>query len=296
MNDPNAAIRRWNLFRGAVLICIAMSVADASAQVPYSEVFYSSGSLRIQAYLYRPGGDGPFPVVIYNHGSRGGRESLSVPFEYIGQMLTRAGYVVLVPERRGYGQSDGMKWYDEVGGDRSKLIPRLQAETDDVLAALDYLRTLPAVDMKRIGIMGWSFGGIVTMLATSRSAAFAVAVDQAGGALTWDDNAYVRRILVAAAEKSVTPTLFMVGKNDRTTRSITTPAEVFKARNIPYRTVIYEPFTPARATNVAAPGHALFSEQGTSVWEADVVQFLGRYLLTTVPDQEGVGAGQQRPR
>ena len=176
MGDPNTAIRRWNLFRGAVLICIAMSVADASAQVPYSEVFYSSGSL------------------------------------------------------------------------------------------------------KRIGIMGWSFGGIVTMLATSRSAAFAVAVDQAGGALTWDDNAYVRRILVAAAEKSVTPTLFMVAKNDRTTSSITTLAEIFKKRGVPHQTVIYEPFTPAQGTGVAAPGHAVFSAQGASVWESDVVQFLDRYL------------------
>ena len=97
MGDPIPAMRRWNLFRGAVLICVAMFVADARSQAPYSEVFYSSGSLRIQAYLYRPDGDGPFPVVIYNHGSRDGRESLSVPFEYIGRMLTRAGYVVLVP-------------------------------------------------------------------------------------------------------------------------------------------------------------------------------------------------------
>ena len=43
-------------------------------QPPYTELFYLSGPLRIQAYLYRPQGDGPFPLVIYNHGSRADRE------------------------------------------------------------------------------------------------------------------------------------------------------------------------------------------------------------------------------
>lgn len=41
------------------------------------------------------------------------------------------------------------------------------------------------VDQRRLGIMGWSFGGIVTIFAASRSDAFRAVVDQAGGALTW---------------------------------------------------------------------------------------------------------------
>jgi len=91
----------------AVLFCIAAAAAQGQSetQSTYSEIHYPSGNLRIQAYLYKPDGDGPFPVVIYNHGSRDGRERTSVPFQYVGKMLTRAGYVVLVPERRGYGKS-----------------------------------------------------------------------------------------------------------------------------------------------------------------------------------------------
>jgi dienelactone hydrolase len=293
MHDPYTMMRIWAQSLLALWFCIASPFADAlgEAQSTYSEVFYPSGNLRIQAYLYRPDGNGPFPVVIYNHGSRDGRESASVPFQYIGNMLTRAGYVVLVPERRGYGKSDGPTWRQDVGNDQSMLIARLQAETDDVLAAIDYLRTVPFADPSRIGIMVWSFGGIVTMLAASRSTAFVVAVDQAGGALTWDGNAYVRRAVVAAAEKSMAPTLFMVAKNDRTILSITTPAEIFKTRQIPHRMIIYEPFTPADGTRVMAPGHALFSEQGASVWESDLVQFLGRYLGGKVLEKrDGVAA------
>ena len=190
-----------------------------------------------------------------------------------------------------------MKWRDEVGGNASRLIPRLQAETDDVLAALDYLRTLPAVDMKRIGIMGWSFGG------DCDDAGHKPQRGVRGGGGSSRRRSYLGQqclcapgILVAAAGKSMTPTLFMVAKNDRTTRSITAPAEVFNARNIAHRTVIYAPFTPARAANAAAPGHALFSAQGASVWEADVVRFLGQYLGTTASDGAAAGAEQRRPQ
>ena len=264
----------------ALLACAVATAAhsQAAADAPkYLDIFYASGSLRIQAYLYKPEGDGPFAAVIYNHGSRDGRERESNAFPHVGRMLTRAGYAVLVPERRGYGKSDGELWRNEVGSNQGGLIPRLQAETADVLASVDYLRSLPYVDAKRLAVMSWSFGGIVTMLATSRSNAFAAAVNQAGAALTWDGNSSVRGALISAAEKSTTPTLFMVAKNDRTTSSITTLAEIFKTRNFPHQLVVYEPFTPTRG-GAAAPGHAIFSSQGANLWEKDVVEFLGRYL------------------
>ena len=259
----------------ACLLCVVASTARSQSE--HQDLFYSSGTLRIQAYLYRPSGDGPFPAVIYNHGTRDGRERASVPFEHIGRMLTRAGYAVMVPERRGYGKSNGEIWWREVGNDQASVIRRLQAETDDVLAGADYLRTLPHVDPKRLALMGWSFGGVVTMLATARGPAFLAAVNQAGGALTWDANPHMRNALMAAAEKSTTPTLLMVAKNDRTTSSVTTLADIFKKRNTPHTLVIYEPFSPPQPTR-AAPGHALFSVQGTDLWEKDVIEFLGRYL------------------
>src|SRR5713101_5453219 len=62
----------------AVLTCIRAVAAQDQPEFDspkYQDVFYASGNLRIQAYLYKPDGDGPFPVVIYNHGTRNGRES-----------------------------------------------------------------------------------------------------------------------------------------------------------------------------------------------------------------------------
>src|SRR5262245_8932813 len=97
---------RHALLVGGLLGLIAATGHGQTAGAA-TELFYSSGGLRIQAYLYRPAGDGPFPAVVYNHGSRTGRERDSLPFAHIGALLEGAGYVVLVPERRGYGRSDG---------------------------------------------------------------------------------------------------------------------------------------------------------------------------------------------
>lgn len=282
VNVPNrmTAMRVSTTLLLGAFLCLAAPAthSQAAARPAFTEVFYPSGSLRIQAYLYKPYGGGPFPVVIYNHGARHGRERHSVPAQYIGNLLNRAGYAVLVTERRGYGRSDGPTWSEEVGNDKGQVVSRLQAETDNVLTALDYLGTLPFTDTKRIGLMGWSFGGIVTMFAVSRSAAFAVAVDKAGGALTWNGNPQVRSALIAAAEKATTPTLLQVAQNDRTTSSITTLAQIFKKRSVPHRAVIYEPFKPSRGDPDTPPGHRVFSTEGVRVWEKDVLEFLGRYL------------------
>jgi dienelactone hydrolase len=273
--------------RIAALLCVCLLALGGCSQLTatsaYKEIFYPSGSLRIQSYLYKPYGDGPFPVVIYNHGARHGSERRSLPFQHIGQLLAEAGYVVLVPERRGYGRSDGPTWPEEVQKDRARVVPRLQAETDDVLAGIDYLRTLPFADTKRIGIMGVSFGGIITMFAVSRSSAFVVAVNQAGGALTWDTYPEVRNALIVAAGKTTTPTLLQVAQNDLTTASISSVAEILKRRGVPHRAVIYEAFKPLRWQSYPPPGHRIFSPEGMHVWESDVLEFLGRYLGTTSP-------------
>ena len=288
-------MRAMNMIRAStalllgVCLCLAASPADSQspANSSYTEVFYPSGSLRIHAFLYTPKGDGPFPVVIYNHGARSGRPRRPEPNEFIGNLLTRAGYAVLIPERRGYGDSDGPTLAEAIGLDwGQRFVARAEAETDDVFAAVDYLRTLPFADTKRIGIMGYSLGGIVTMFAISRSTTFAVAINQAGGAGAWNISAEMRSALIAAAEKATTPALLLVAQNDRTTDSITTLAEIFKKRGVPHRMVVYEPFTPQPAGGAVtvgipfntAPGHEVFRVQGMHVWERDVLEFLARYL------------------
>src|SRR5215469_7741129 len=142
--------------------------AGTTAPDGYQTVFYKNGNLNIEAYLYKPQGKGPFPVVIYNHGSRRGSERKEVPFAYVGNMLAQNGYAVLVSERRGYGKSDGETWSQEVAGDTgAKFVSRLKAEATDVAAGIEYLRTVQFADLHRMAIMGWSLGGIISIFTAS---------------------------------------------------------------------------------------------------------------------------------
>ncbi len=244
------------------------AVADAG----YQTLFYKSGKLNIEAYLYKPDGDGPFPFVIYNHGSRAGQEKQEVPFRYVGALLRQAGYVVLVPERRGYGRSDGTAagGHDPVAG--------LEGESDDVLAGLAYARTLPFIDQKRMAIMGWSFGGIVTMFALSKSDAFKCAIDQAGGALSWKGSATVRQALTTAAGKVKVPVYFMDSENDATTEAVTTCDAVLKKNGVPQQLTIYPAFTPSQNPDKIPPGHLIFGNEGVNIWSADALGFLTAHL------------------
>ena len=180
------------------------------AQQPYTEVSYQSGGLRIQGYFYQPDGSGPFPTLIYNHGSRAGFERRPNPWVRLAGLYVAAGYALLVPERRGYGRSDGPAWSEAVGRDvGSVLIARLQAEADDVLAAVEYLRGVPSADISRLGIAGWSLGGIVTLFAISRSRSFRAAIDQAGGVLMWRFSPALQAALTQAARAMTCPVLLM---------------------------------------------------------------------------------------
>src|SRR5262245_34260786 len=68
----------------------------------------SSGALTLRAHLWRPSGRGPFPAVLFNHGSYTTGTSLkpSEP-ESIGPVFARHGYVLLWLYRQGAGLSRG---------------------------------------------------------------------------------------------------------------------------------------------------------------------------------------------
>ena len=157
------------------------------------------------------------------------------------------------------------------------FIGRLRAESDDVLAAVDYLKTVPWVDSSRIGIMGWSFGGIVTVFVASSGDRFFAVVDQAGGALTWARSRDLQTALPDAARKIHVPILCMAAENDATTDSVKKVCEAARSRGASATLTIYPPFTPPEPAMGIAPGHLLFSAQGVSNWGGDVVAFLDQH-------------------
>jgi dipeptidyl aminopeptidase/acylaminoacyl peptidase len=79
-------------------------------------------------------------------------------FPFVREAVQR-GYVVITPDYRG-STGHGAAHYEAIdyGG----------KEVDDAISAVDYLQTLPYVDMNRLGMMGWSHGGFITAHALFR--------------------------------------------------------------------------------------------------------------------------------
>src|SRR5512141_2029071 len=85
----------------AVMVAAGIAAAQDAAAPPHETVFYRSGTLNLEAYVYTPPGKGPFPLVVYNHGSRAGQERTEWPVAFIARWLVPEGFAVMVPERRG---------------------------------------------------------------------------------------------------------------------------------------------------------------------------------------------------
>ena len=116
-------------------------------------VFPTSGS-NAEAYLTRPAGSGPFPLMILLHGhtlgSIGGGESVVPEAEAFARDLCYAGFAVSLP---GYGATK-----DAAGG-RSKNI--LNVTLNVALDGVSLVKKLPWIDAKRLYLFGYSRGRIL---------------------------------------------------------------------------------------------------------------------------------------
>jgi len=132
----------------------------AKGTVDYRKLTYpSTDGLPIPAYLFTPltPGPGTRAALIYVHGSQHGQfNSRSLP--RVIDLVSR-GYVVLAPDYRGSsGYTQAFNDAADYGG----------KEIDDMLAARNYLASLPEVDFRRIAILGLSHGGYTTLMALAR--------------------------------------------------------------------------------------------------------------------------------
>lgn len=133
--------------------------AEASKGVmDFQKVSYRSsvGDLDIPAYLFQPlqkrGPKGHAAMIWVHGGVHGNMDVLYFPF--IKEAVER-GYVIITPEYRG---STGF------GEAFHKAIDYGGYEVDDTMSAYEYLKaSVPHVDPERVGMMGWSHGGFITL-------------------------------------------------------------------------------------------------------------------------------------
>src|ERR1700687_5548171 len=65
-------------------------------------VTFPSGEITLHGVVYKPEGAGPFPAVVYNHGSAPGMMSKEA-FAALGPAFASHGWVFFGPYRRGQG-------------------------------------------------------------------------------------------------------------------------------------------------------------------------------------------------
>jgi carboxymethylenebutenolidase len=249
-----------------------------------------NGSLTLHALLWRPQGRGPFPAILFNHGSGRTRQDLERlgPYELqapvLGPVFARRGYAFLYLFRRGVGLSadQGTNAIDAMNREfaahgqegRNAIQLRLLENEDmsDALAGLTFIRKLPEVDGRKVAAIGHSFGGPLTLLLAEREPTLRAAVIFSGAGYSWDRSPELRARLLAAVDRTAVPVFLIYAANDYSLA----PAKGLDARlqqlGKPHRLKIYPPIgrTPD-------DGHG-FLYLGVNIWEPDVFAFLDEYV------------------
>ena len=194
------------------------------ATVPAGPGLFNSAK-QIDVTVFKPKGEGPFPIAVISHGSprsaaerrRGGR----VRFEAQSRAFMAMGYAVVVPTRRGYGDSEG-DWAEGYGTCSAPDYYAAGLESArDILAATDAARAIPGLDGKRIVLVGQSAGAFGSVAAATKPVPGLMAVvNFAGGrGSRGPDDVCAEAQLVEAMARygkgTHVPQLWIYSRNDR---------------------------------------------------------------------------------
>jgi dienelactone hydrolase len=232
----------------------------------------------------RPPGEARKPVVVINHGSPAdGSQRATMPpprFNALSSWFLARGYVVVLPLRRGYGETGG-HWAESYGQCQRPDYYRAGLQgAADIKSALDFMRAQPYVAPDRSLIVGQSAGGWATLAFSSQNPpGVAGMIDFAGGRGGHQrlpaggiGNCTPDALVTAAGRYGATarvPTLWIYTAND----SFFEPRLVrrmFDAYNGAGGRGIYKPLGA-----FGNDGHSLAgSDNGVSVWSGPVTEFL----------------------
>lgn len=158
-------------------------------------MFFASGGLRCAAWLYRPGGPGPHPLVVLAHGFAFTRDAL---LDGYAQRFGAAGFAALVFDYRHFGGSDG----------QPRELIDIGRQLADWRAAIAYCRALDWVDGDRIALWGTSFSGGHVAAVTASDPRTGAVISQVpysglGGRGRRPRPVFLARMLAAAARDEV---------------------------------------------------------------------------------------------
>lgn len=153
-------LRRWST--GLVLIAtICIGVRANAYEIVSFKATRPAGAkdARLQAELFKPKGDGPFPAVVLMHGCGGWQGAVLGGLHAHARYLLDHGYAVLNLDSFGPRGTSGGTVCESI----ARLVRALDYRTHDAFDALRYMRSLSFVDKDSIFLMGQSNGGSVAI-------------------------------------------------------------------------------------------------------------------------------------
>ncbi len=211
----------------------------------------------VSGILYLPPGaeaGKKLPFLLYIHGGPVGQDDFG--FDLSRQIFACAGYAVAAVNYRG-SNGRGVEFTRAIYRDWGNK------EVIDIVGAADYLISQGIVDEKRMGIAGWSYGGISTNYVIASDRRFKAAVSGAGSSLQFSMygvdqyvNQYENELgppwknpqkwielsyPFFHADRIKTPTLFMASQNDFNVPSVGAEQmyQALRSLGVPTELVIY---------------------------------------------------------
>ncbi len=240
----------------------------------------SNDGTVVSGLLYKPANavvGQKLPLVMYIHGGPTGQDDYE--FDFIAQSVASAGYAVAQINYRG-STGRGDDFTRAIYGDWGNK------EVADILGAVDYLVAQGIADPDRIGIFGWSYGGILTDYSIATDIRFKAACSGAGSALQlsmYGVDEYINQyenelgppwknldkwMKVSypffKADKIKTPTLFMACQNDFNVPSVGAEQmyQALKSLGVPTKLIIY----PNQNHGIKVPSYQKFRYEQQIEW------------------------------
>src|SRR5713101_4286617 len=268
---------------------MALATDQRVSTVPET-VVVPSGKLSLKAFLWKPAGPGPFPAVLFCHGSGGADagHTAGLPIteaaERLAPLFLKHGYAFLYLFRRGQGLSaDQGTFMQDIlqreeaakGKEARQHLQFVLATTDhldDAIAGLTFLKTAPGIDPKRLTIVGHSFGGQLTLLVAERDNTIRAAVTVSAAAGSWERSPELRKRLLTAVDKSTAPIMLIQAANDYSTAPSYALTDELEHLHKPHLMKIYP-----SVGRTSEDGHN-FLYLAIPQWEPDVFGFLDAYV------------------
>ena len=210
-------------------LCLVVPCSLSAQERAMTPLTIDGEHVKIATITYKPPGNGPFPTLIFHHGSTAsGRDPAIFAGRYdpkaLANWFTARGWAVILPSRRGHGGSEGV--YDEgFAPDRSQgygceptlALAGVERALRDLDALTPVLLAQPFVDRARVAIGGHSRGGALAVAWSGRQPKVAQAVMNFAGGWVSERCPYANDInqdLFRLGKDFDRPTIWLYGYKD----------------------------------------------------------------------------------